>query len=232
MALLRLAVWWVWIYTCWMTNWLDPERMPVRLCLFVLMLAGLRAVVLDPGRFRRTRARLCRRLRVHAGGAHAVLPVGRARGAVSLTRTFQRILVLDAAGGACWLAGGAPRTARFAWWALALSHRCVGARLYFWVPGLGRSSTADWNVEGSHMAERCALFVIIALGESLLVTGATFAELAWSPGRSLVSSSPWWAACDVVGLLRHGRRTGPPPHRAFRETPADWRAWPTRTCTC
>ena len=27
------------------------------------------------------------------------------------------------------------------------------------------------------MAERCALFVIIALGESLLVTGATFAGL-------------------------------------------------------
>ena len=32
-ALLWLAVWWVWIYTSWMTNWLDPERMPVRLCL-------------------------------------------------------------------------------------------------------------------------------------------------------------------------------------------------------
>ena len=28
-----------------------------------------------------------------------------------------------------------------------------------------------------HLAERCALFIIIALGESLLVTGATFAEL-------------------------------------------------------
>jgi len=32
------------------------------------------------------------------------------------------------------------------------------------------------------MAERCALFVIIALGESLLVTGATFAKLAWHAG--------------------------------------------------
>ena len=30
------------------------------------------------------------------------------------------------------------------------------------------------------MAERCALFVIIALGESVVVTGATFAELSWS----------------------------------------------------
>ena len=25
-ALMLLAVWWVWIYTSWVTNWLDPER--------------------------------------------------------------------------------------------------------------------------------------------------------------------------------------------------------------
>ena len=39
--LLTLAVWWVWIYTSWVTNWLDPEKIPTRLSLLVLMLAGL-----------------------------------------------------------------------------------------------------------------------------------------------------------------------------------------------
>ena len=29
------------------------------------------------------------------------------------------------------------------------------------------------NIDGTHMAERCSLFVIIALSESILVTGAT-----------------------------------------------------------
>ena len=38
---LLFAVWWIWIYTAWVTNWLDPERTSVRLMLFVLMLAGL-----------------------------------------------------------------------------------------------------------------------------------------------------------------------------------------------
>ena len=33
-TLLLMAVWWVWIYTSWVTNWLDPERTPVRLLLF------------------------------------------------------------------------------------------------------------------------------------------------------------------------------------------------------
>jgi low temperature requirement protein LtrA len=36
-----VAVWWVWIYTSWVTNWLDPERTPVRLLLFAgLMLSA------------------------------------------------------------------------------------------------------------------------------------------------------------------------------------------------
>ena len=31
-TLLLLAVWWVWIYTSWVTNFLDPEQIPVRVC--------------------------------------------------------------------------------------------------------------------------------------------------------------------------------------------------------
>src|SRR5262245_14553237 len=36
-ALLMLAVWWVWIYTTWFTNWTDPERPAVRLMLGAMM---------------------------------------------------------------------------------------------------------------------------------------------------------------------------------------------------
>src|ERR1700704_2132951 len=39
--LLFLAVWWVWVYTSWITNWLNPELTPVRVLLFLLMLGGL-----------------------------------------------------------------------------------------------------------------------------------------------------------------------------------------------
>lgn len=36
-----VAVWWVWIYTTWVTNWMNPEKGPVRWMLIALMLAGL-----------------------------------------------------------------------------------------------------------------------------------------------------------------------------------------------
>jgi low temperature requirement protein LtrA len=35
-------------------------------------------------------------------------------------------------------------------------------------------------VDGGHIAERCALFIIIALGESILVTGATLSTLVFA----------------------------------------------------
>ena len=40
-TLLFLAVWWVWVYTSWITNWLNPEMTPVRVMLFLMMLGGL-----------------------------------------------------------------------------------------------------------------------------------------------------------------------------------------------
>src|SRR3569832_2483012 len=38
---LFLAVWWVWVYTAWVTNWLNPELTPVRVMRFLMMLGGL-----------------------------------------------------------------------------------------------------------------------------------------------------------------------------------------------
>lgn len=180
-GLLLLAVWWVWIFTCWVTNWLDPERPAVRVGLFALMLAGLVMSASLPKAFA-DRA-------LAFAAAYVFMQVGRTlfflwavRGErVSMLRNFQRILVWLSLSGLFWIAGAlADSDARLGLWAAALAIEFVAPALYFRVPGLGRSTLADWDVDGAHLAERCALFVIIALGESLLVSGATFAASAWS----------------------------------------------------
>ena len=80
-----------------------------------------------------------------------------------------------------WIGGGlAQGHSRLALWALALSIEYISPAARFWIPIYGASSVADWFVEGGHMAERCAGFIIIALGESIVVTGATFADLTWT----------------------------------------------------
>lgn len=176
--LLFLAVWWVWIFTGWVTNWLDPDRIVVRALMLALTFAGLLLSVSLPEAFE-ARGLLF-------AGAYASMQVGRSLfmvwalrygGTVAHRRNFARILLWLAVAGVCWLIGAwQDGPARFLWWIGALGIEYLGPAAYFYVPGMGRSTTADWDVEGGHFAERCSLFVIIALGESLVVTGSSFAE--------------------------------------------------------
>lgn len=197
--LLMMAVWWVWIYTSWVTNWLDPERIPVRLMLFAIMLAGLILSSSIPKAFAE--------LGLVFALAHASIQIGRTlfmlwgvKGHVSHTLNFRRILFWLCISGVIWVVGGFMEgETRLAIWLVALLIEYAGPSLGFWTPGLGCSTTEDWNVEGGHMAERCGLFVIIALGESILVTGATFSNLAWTAPvvlaflSAFVSSlAMWW----------------------------------------
>lgn len=212
-ALMMVAVWWVWIFTSWITNWLDPEKLPIRLGLFGLMIAGLLLSSSIPKAFTDHGLMFA--------GAFVFMQVGRTLFAIwavrgearNMTRNFQRILAWLVLSGMFWIAGAfLEGDQRLACWALALLIELISPSLYFWVPGLGRSTLEDWNVEGNHMAERCGLFVIIALGESLLVTGATFAELDLSLQGTLAflvavlgSIAMWWVYFDSGAERAHHR---------------------------
>lgn len=175
------AVWWVWVYTAWATNWLDPQTTPVRVLMFFLMIVGLVLSIAIPHAFD-TRG-------LAFAGAYATMQLVRTGFMVVAMRhhpgnfrNFQRIMAWMAFAAVFWLAGGlAEGEARLALWIVALAIDYCGPAAGFWTPGMGRSSSADWDIEGAHMAERFALFIIIALGESILVTGATFGEMAWTP---------------------------------------------------
>jgi low temperature requirement protein LtrA len=111
-----------------------------------------------------------------------------------------RILVWLSVSAIFWILGGlAHDEARLWFWIVALTIEYVSPAARFWVPKLGFSSVEAWAVEGGHMAERCSLFVIIALGEAVVVNGATFAELAWTADNILAfvsalvgSIAMWW----------------------------------------
>jgi low temperature requirement protein LtrA len=128
-----------------------------------------------------------------------------------LSRNFQRVLYWLVASGVLWIIGGLlDGDARYALWVLALTGDYGGPVVGFYTPGLGRSRTEVWMIEGGHFAERCWLFVIIALGESILVTGMTFGEIEASAVTVsafvvafLGSVALWWTYFDrTEGLAR------------------------------
>jgi low temperature requirement protein LtrA len=199
---LLLVVWWAWSYTTWTTNWFDPDTGPVRAVLLGVMLASMRGAIAIPEAF----------------GDRAMLFVGAYVGVQFARNSFValaverddplrlpliRIWAWNSWVGAIWLAGALLDDARVAVWIAALLLDYGGPLAGHWTPGIGRSSPKDWELVPSHFAERVHLFVIIALGESIVVTGATAAKLDVTPGRLLaiviavlITAALWWLYFD------------------------------------
>jgi low temperature requirement protein LtrA len=195
---LFLAVWWVWVYTAWVTNWLNPELTPVRVMLFSMMLGGLVLSTTIPTAFEGRG--------LWFAIAYAAMQVGRTafwlfatpRHRLLVRHNAIRILTWLSISAVLWIAGGFFEGDTRLWlWIAAVTWEYISPAARFWVPRLGFSSVEAWAVEGGHMAERCAGFIIIALGEAVVVNGATFAELDWTADNILAFVS---ALVDAIAM--------------------------------
>jgi low temperature requirement protein LtrA len=204
-GLLLVAVWWAWINTAWVTNWLDPHRTRVRLLLFAMMGAGLIVSMSIPDAFGGRG--------LYFAGAYVAMELGRSLFTVFANRVhnppnalnFVRISIWQAAAALLWIAGGlSDGDARLGYWAGALLVWTLAPLCYMYVPGLGASDTKTWRVDPHHLAERCGLFIILSLGESILVMGATFAGMTWDMAGALAfaaafvgTAALWWIYFNI-----------------------------------
>ena len=217
-----MAVWWAWIYTAWATNWLDPDVAPVRLCLILIALLSLVLSSAVPEAFGR--------YGLPFALAYVAIQIGRTAYTAWAREDFPhgpstnmaRATLYFIVSAVPWIAGGLDNdpTRRLFWWAAALAIEAAGPWTFYYVPGLGRSTPQEWVISGAHMAERCSLFIIIALGEGIVVTGTTFANLQPGSGAVLAflsafvaSVTMWWIYFDVGArrgseLIEHDDKPG------------------------
>jgi len=221
-AIAFAAVWWAWMYTTWAANWADPERLPVRIMLILVMLASLIMTVTLPRAFGDGGPVFAAAYVAIQIGRSVFMSIimGRTRG--SSGANMARAAIWFSASAVFWIAGAFldEGVGRLWWWLAALAIEYAGPLFFFYVPGLGRSSIREWTISGHHMAERCALFIIIALGEGIVVTGATFAGEPMPPantGAFLLAFSGsvlmWWIYFDVgakrgADLIEHHDEPG------------------------
>ncbi|MBH1891414.1 low temperature requirement protein A [Serratia marcescens] len=204
--LLWFAVWLAWQYTAWVTNWFNPDTRQIRLLLFAIMLLGLFAAAALPQAFGE-RGLIFALFYVAIQVGRSVTVLRLLAPGHPLKRNFHRILGWLCISAVFWIAGGlAESNARLALWAVAVLCEYVSPMFGFRLPVLGRSdSSSEWTIEGHHLAERCQLFVIVALGETILITGATLSEMeSWNLPvliASLVaflgSLAMWWVYFDT-----------------------------------
>jgi low temperature requirement protein LtrA len=207
--IMALAVVYAWYMTAWGANWLEPDRLPVRLLLVGLMFASLLMSVSIADAFD-DRAWLFvigyLLLQIGRSGFLIVALRGRALGA-----HFVNDLVWELGTGALWVAGAiADGDARLVLWGIAVAATHAGVWSLHWLPGRGRAIDLEHTeIAGGHLIERFRLFFIIALGESVLTTGTAFVDEAFESERLLALAiaftgtvALWWCyfqRAEVVG---------------------------------
>ena len=208
-ALVLLVVWWSWNYTTWVTNELAPESIVVRLLLIALMLGSLLMAIAIPEAFGEQALLFAGSYVAIQVGRHTFLTFVAAERGTPEARRAGRILVWFAAAGVLWIAGAlADGSARTALWLAALALDYGAPLVTFWLPGVPRLRPEAWEVGTEHFAERFQLFIIIALGESIVVTGATTAQLDLTTATVaafavafLASAALWWLYFNLVAAI-------------------------------
>src|SRR6218665_3455928 len=118
-VILWFAVWLGWQYTCWLTNWFDPEKPGIRGLLFALMLAGLVLSAAIPDAF--AERGLVFALAYVAIQFGKTLYVVLRLGDHAMAPNYRRMLVWLGISARFWIAGGlAEHETRILLWAIAI----------------------------------------------------------------------------------------------------------------
>ncbi|KAG0024622.1 hypothetical protein BGZ80_000473 [Entomortierella chlamydospora] len=133
-----------------------------------------------------------------------------------LQKNYIRILFWFVVSAVLWLVGGAVGgKTRNVLWIIAIIFEYMAPAAGFYTPGIGKSLTSDWDIHGGHLAERCSLFIIVALGESIVVTGDSFKTVfreAAGVGMFIVAfvgaAAMWWiyfhtASTEAIEYVEH-----------------------------
>jgi low temperature requirement protein LtrA len=200
--LVLAAVWWAWAAYAWLTNQVDPNESKVRLPVFAAMGAMLVASLAVPGAFEDSAllfaiAYLVVRVLhiiVFAEASDDVEVMAAVR-AMAPTALLAPALLIVAA----FLDG----PAQVALWVVALVIDYGGA---------GVRGIEGWHLSPGHFAERHGLIMIIALGESIVLTGATTADSGLDTATVvsfglafLGTAALWWLYFNYVATIAQRR---------------------------
>jgi low temperature requirement protein LtrA len=219
-GLLILGVlWWSWVGYTWFTSVVDPEEGIVRFAIFGAM-AGLLVVALCVPEAFDDSALLFASAYAVVRYAQLVLFMVASRDDPDLRRSVVGLAVSSTIGvGLLVAASFADGELQGSLWALALLLDMGGPFVF---------GSEGWKLMPGHFAERHALIVIIALGESIVAIGVGAEGLHVDAGvvaasvlGIAVAAALWWLYFDVVALVAQRRLEKAAPGREQNEIARD-----------
>jgi low temperature requirement protein LtrA len=191
-------VWWAWSAYAWMTNAIDVENAVTRLIIFAAMAAGFFMALAVPHAFADEAAWFAVAYFVVRVLNSALYGWGVRRDPVLLRSLAQLTPWFLLAAFVALIGGFLGPDVRGWVWLLSLVIDLVGTLTV---------ARFDWRVSPSHFAERFALIVIIALGESIVSIGVATSGLDRDATYALSVvvafagvAALWWAYFDFTAL--------------------------------
>jgi low temperature requirement protein LtrA len=208
--LILAAVWWAWAAYGWLTNTIDPDESINRLCMFAAM-GGMVIVSLSIPEAFGDRGILfgCAYFFVRAMQLILYVRSTRREGDPYNLDAILKLAPGLLLGSALLIVAGAlDGGARTSVWILAI--------LIDWSTPLLFGS-GEFRLHPGHFAERYGLIVMIALGESVLATGAEM-DFVLNSGEVVAAllgiaavAALWWAYFDIVAIVAERRLIEAPP---------------------
>ena len=173
-VVLLVAVFTVWSYTSWAATMIPLPNAGTRGMLLAVMLLGLLMNAAIPRAFAESAwPFLVPLLAIQTG--RTLWTIRSAPNAVYRDH-YIRVAIWFLALAPLWIVGAAASAEhRLLWWTPAAALELCGTWLAHPVPGR-RLQSANVPFDADHMLERCRLFLLIALGETVLTTGTAIAE--------------------------------------------------------
>ena len=208
-TLVLAMVWWAWSAYAWMTNSIDVENTVTRLIIFAAMAAGFFMALAVPHAFADEAAWFAVAYFVVRLLNTALYTWG-VRNDPVLLRSLARLTPWFLLAALVALSGGFLDADVRGWvWLASLAIDVAGTLTV---------ARVDWRISPSHFAERFALIVIIALGESIVSIGvatssldrdATYAVSVVVAFAGVIAL--WWAYFDftAVAAERSLKRAAP-----------------------
>ncbi len=196
--LILAALWWAWGAYAWLTNEIDPNEGSARLAVFGAMAAMFVAALAVPHAFDSDAVLFG--LAYFAVRAMHIVLFAEATPHVDVRQATFRLARTAIPGPALFIvAGFLDGWAQIALWLVALTIDYSGPYVF---------GVRGFSISADHFAERYALIVIIALGESIVAIGIGAAGIELGPTvvvaavlGLVLACALWWAYFDVVALL-------------------------------
>jgi low temperature requirement protein LtrA len=193
-AFLLILMWWTWSQYTWTTNWTGTDRVGIRLSLIGAMAAALVMAVAVPRAFDTGGLWFAIAYLMTRGFAGAMFWIGARHHSMQRAALLTYLPLSMLAPVIVLIGGFFGGTTRIVIWVAAFLIDLAGA---------ARAGRGTWKVDGGHFAERNGLFVIIALGESIVAIGVGAAaaergpEVVVSLGLTFAGAAVlWWSYFD------------------------------------